>query len=107
MSKDEIKNRISMALKDPVLQQGFEILCKENAELKGEADSVLNNWCKGDDPCPHLKKRDEQLAKAEELIKRLMHELVVSSRPYNEVELLVKDVEQFLSELENDSKSSL
>lgn len=66
MTKDEIKNRISMALKDPVLQQGFEIICKENAELKGEADSVLNNWCKGDDPCPHLKKRDEQLAKAAE-----------------------------------------
>lgn len=34
MTKDEIKNRISMALKDPVLQQGFEIICKENAELK-------------------------------------------------------------------------
>lgn len=50
MTKDEIKNRISMALKDPVLQQGFEIICKENAELKGEADSVLNNWCKGDAP---------------------------------------------------------
>lgn len=35
--KDEMKDRISMALKDPVLQQGFEIICKENAELKGEA----------------------------------------------------------------------
>lgn len=32
--KDEMKNRISMALKDPILQQGFEIICKENAELK-------------------------------------------------------------------------
>ena len=31
---DEMKNRISMALKDPILQQGFEIICKENAELK-------------------------------------------------------------------------
>jgi hypothetical protein len=36
--KDELKNRISMALKDPVLQQGFEIICKENAELKAIAD---------------------------------------------------------------------
>lgn len=34
MTKDEMKNRISMALKDPTLQQGFEIICKENAELK-------------------------------------------------------------------------
>lgn len=31
--KDEMKNRISLALKDPILQQGFEIICKENAEL--------------------------------------------------------------------------
>lgn len=37
MTKDEMKNKISMALKDSVLQQGFEIICKENAELKGEA----------------------------------------------------------------------
>ena len=36
--KDELKNRISMALKDPVLQQGFEIICKENAELKSIAE---------------------------------------------------------------------
>ena len=32
--KDEMKNRISMALKDSILQQGFEIICGENAELK-------------------------------------------------------------------------
>ena len=36
MTKDEMKDKISMALKDPVLQQGFEIICKENAELKKE-----------------------------------------------------------------------
>ena len=33
-----MKNRISMALKDPILQQGFEIICKENAELKSIAE---------------------------------------------------------------------
>jgi len=33
-TKDEIKNRISLELKDPVLQQGFEIICRENAELE-------------------------------------------------------------------------
>lgn len=41
MTKDEIKNRISMALKDPILQQGFEIICKENAELKKRE---LKSW---------------------------------------------------------------
>lgn len=36
MTKEELKDKISMALKDPFLklQQGFEIICKENAELK-------------------------------------------------------------------------
>ena len=34
--KDEMKNRISMALKDPILQQGFEIICKDFAELEKE-----------------------------------------------------------------------
>ena len=45
MTKDEMKDKISMALKDPVLQQGFEIIYKnltelekENAELKGIKD---------------------------------------------------------------------
>ena len=40
MTKDEMKNRISMALKDPTLQQGFEIICKENAELKKACDET-------------------------------------------------------------------
>lgn len=35
-TKDEIKNRISMALKSPVLQQGFEIICRENDKLEKE-----------------------------------------------------------------------
>ena len=37
--KDGMKNRISLALKDPILQQGFEIICKENAELKADNDA--------------------------------------------------------------------
>lgn len=36
MSKDEMKNRISLALKDPILQQGFELICKNLAELEKE-----------------------------------------------------------------------
>lgn len=40
MTKDEIKNRISLALKDPVLQQGFEIICKKNAELEEENSAL-------------------------------------------------------------------
>lgn len=36
--KNEMKNKISMALKDPILQQGFEVICKENAELRAAYD---------------------------------------------------------------------
>jgi hypothetical protein len=40
MNKDEarlaVMGAISMALKDPTLQQGFEIICKENATLEKE-----------------------------------------------------------------------
>lgn len=41
--KDEMKNRISMALKHPILQQGFEIICKNLAELKKENAELRNN----------------------------------------------------------------
>lgn len=34
MTKDEMKNKISMALKDTILQQGFEIICKNLIELE-------------------------------------------------------------------------
>lgn len=34
--KNEMKNKISMALKDAILQQGFEIICKNLAELEKE-----------------------------------------------------------------------
>lgn len=42
MGKEELKNRISMALKDPVLQIGFEIICKENAELEKKNEELKN-----------------------------------------------------------------
>ena len=38
--KDELKDRISMALKDPILQQGFEIICKNLAELEKACDET-------------------------------------------------------------------
>ena len=43
MTKDEMKNRISMALKDPILQQGFEIICKENAKAKEVIENLINS----------------------------------------------------------------
>lgn len=65
--KDEMKNRISLALKDPVLQQGFEIICKENAELKARLNAV-NLLTPELEKSSRLKKR--QLTRAEELLKK-------------------------------------
>lgn len=75
--KDEMKNRISMTLKDPILQQGFEIICKENAELK-EANIELQERCSLLADCntcisackTENIKMKEQLTKAIELKKR-------------------------------------
>ena len=40
MTKDEMKDKISMALKDPILQQGLELICKENTELKEQIEQM-------------------------------------------------------------------
>ena len=50
MSKEDIMNKISFALKDPILQMGFEVICsklsrleKENAEL--DCQMNRNKYC--------------------------------------------------------------
>lgn len=60
MTKEGMKDRISMALKDPILQQGFEIICKENAELK-ETVTKMNNV---------LTETFRNLTKAKELLEK-------------------------------------
>jgi len=47
MTKDEMKNKISMELKNSITQQGFEIICKNLAELEKEISNLLS--CKD---CP-------------------------------------------------------
>ena len=42
--KDEMKNKISMALKDPILQQGFEVICKNLVELEKENSASKQEW---------------------------------------------------------------
>lgn len=43
MTKDEMKDKISMALKDPILQQEFEVICKNLAEL--DCQMNRNKYC--------------------------------------------------------------
>lgn len=75
MTKDEMKNRISIALKDPILQQGFEIICKENEELK----EINEGYCRSRDRLISMgfptfkdcKEYAEHFTKAKEIILKL------------------------------------
>jgi aromatic ring hydroxylase len=84
-----------MALKDPVLQQVFEIICKENAELKAIADFQTSSNM---DRYFQLKRSKEQLTKAEEIILKLSACLEGHSNNNFEYELL-QETEQFLKEV--------
>ena len=67
-----MKDKISMALKDPILQQGFEIICKQNAELKAFKQDCIKLT---EDNVVMTKQRGEaviQLTKAKEIIKDYM-----------------------------------
>ena len=74
----------------------IEELEKENAELKEKLkpENCLKLLAKEG----YIKFTSEQLTRAKEIIQRLMHELVVSNIPYDDVKMLVDDVEKFLQE---------
>ena len=84
MTKDEMKDKISMALKDPVLQQGFEIICKnlaelekENSELKGIKDIATLIRANNDTVITLMQlnnmlvSKNQQLTKAKETIEKM------------------------------------
>ena len=108
MTKDEMKNRISMDLNDPILQQGFEIICKENAKLK-EVLAVGTTCNKGliarnkllEEECDKYMNmvfdKMEQIDKAKEIIRDLLSCLY--SVEYDRVSDL-EEAEQFLKESE-------
>ena len=74
MGKEEMKNKISMALKGPVLQIGFEIICKNLSELEKE-NATLKELC-----IQRKKKNAELKEQIEELEKRLE----MSNKVYND-----------------------
>lgn len=93
MTRDEMKNKISLALKDPILQQGFECICKENAELKAFKEKCKFNVS---DIFKEIE-TENKLTKAKELIKTL---LLIADNKVSQMEfqLCVADAKQFLEE---------
>jgi hypothetical protein len=92
MTKDEMKNKISMALKDPILQQGFEIICKENAELKKLKRECETSLCRAE-----YQYNYEQLTKAKEIISELLRSCFGYNSKTVNYEVKSK-AEQFLKE---------
>lgn len=103
-----MKNRISMALKDPILQQGFEIICKnlveleiENAELKETIRhfNPCGDWDNDVHDCEfrhYAMEYGSRLVKAKEIMQKLCD--IVCGRSGDDWEL-IKQAEQFLREV--------
>lgn len=102
--KDEIKNKISMALKNPILQQGFEIICKnlaelekENAELRAIAEnqqsSNMERYFKN-------KELEKENVKAKEIIKECIriNLLPPNERNFDDEVKLFEQAEDFIKE---------
>ena len=99
MSKEDMMNKISFALKDPILQMGFEVICsklsrleKENAELKDKLEILISvgNTC--------TKGLHKQLTKAKELIKEMLS--ILPKENIEGVYEITEKAEEFIREAE-------
>ena len=99
MSKEDMMNKISLALKDPILQMGFEVICsklsrleKENAELKDKLEVLIavGNTC--------TKGLNKQLIKATELIKEMLS--ILPKENIEGVYEITEKAEEFIREAE-------
>ena len=107
MTKDGMKNKISMALKDPILQIGFELICKNLARLEKENAELREQYllladC---DTCYSPRKNEnvemkKQLVKAKAIIKDLLS--VLPKENIEGVYEVTEEAEQFLREVRND-----
>ena len=93
--KDEMKNRISLALKDPILQQGFEVICKENAELKARLKYYSEQICNKE--CAEVW---GELTEAKEIIEKLLNAFASNDFCEEEELCAMAEAEQFLKEME-------
>ena len=108
--KDEMKDKISMALKDPILQQGFEIIYKENAEL--DCQMNRNKYCYScanvtdrcfrneiGCPCAKYKSYKDENAELKEKVSYLEDNLRVARKDRKNLQLKVgKGLKEFIKD---------
>ena len=112
MTKEEMKDKISMALKDPILQMGFEVICgklsrleKENAELKGIKDIATLIRANNDTVITLMQlnnmlvSKNQQLAKAKELLAKWVELFKPKGGGIPPTPIQV-ETEEFISEVE-------
>ena len=108
MSKEDMTNRISLALKDPILQMGFEVICsklsrfeKENAELKEQCLILADcNTCYS--PCENENvEMKKQLTKVKEIMREMLR--ILPKENIEGVYEITEEAEQLLRELEEQS----
>ena len=78
MSKEDMMNKISFALKDPILQIGFEVICSKLSRLKNENAEMK-----------------EQLTEAKELIKEMLS--ILPKENIEGIYEITEEAEQFLN----------
>ena len=105
MSKEDMMNKISFALKDPILQMGFEVICsklsrleKENAELKEQCSILADcNTCHSSCKNENVEMK-EQLTKAKEIIKEMLS--ILPKENIEGVYEITEKAEEFIREAE-------
>ena len=100
MTKDEMKNRISMALKDTNLQQGFEIICKNLTELEKDLNYQKQARTIAENAVVELEKENAKLKKVKELINKMLYEYKYLCLIDKET---IADAEQFIKECEEEN----
>lgn len=115
MSKEDMMNKISFALKDPILQMGFEVICsklsrleKENIGLKTKIIALenanramlkeLDNMTSGGIGVLKTAVRNkEKLIKAKEILRKFL-----DAKSIEETCVAESEVEQFLKDSDVD-----
>ena len=108
---DEMKNKISLELKNPVTQQGFEIICKKLSELEAQlwgAKPTCNNCgninCENyqrqrkKEPCDLWISYKDKFSKADIIVRDLLSLLVTFQDQivFDEDKQKIKKAEEFL-----------
>jgi phage shock protein A len=86
-----MKNRISMALKDPILQQGFEIICKDLAI--SEHDREHNDY-----ELTEAYKKIEQLEKENAELKKQLEDADNATDCFNKQEEIIAKAKEIIRE---------